>query len=230
MRARARRAGSIRPAVRSPVAYVFGQGAGHVSLGQGLYVVVVHGGRSRVVTLLSWPGSIAALQNPWRGLPRTALVLGSLLQSAGSTVPQHSPKPTRAAPGFSHQPRITTASPSSRNTRCSPPGNCHGVLAASGQLNQCPGLIERGARQVPLPSKSPGCRLQPLTVWVRQHLGNGPVRVAVAGAADGGIALPGLRHARRAQAHLQLNVESRRAPGWRVSRGKAVGPGRPQAG
>ncbi len=63
-----------------------------------------------------------------RGLPRTALVLGRLLQSAGSTVPQHSPKPTRAAPGFSHQPLITTASPSSRNTRCSPPGNCTGFL------------------------------------------------------------------------------------------------------
>ena len=95
---------------------------------------------------------------------RTALVRGRLLQSAGSTVPQHSPKPTRAAPGFRTSRESPPASPSSRNTRCSPPGSWR-VLAASGQLNQCPGLIERGPDKVPLPSKSPGCRLQPLTVW-----------------------------------------------------------------
>jgi hypothetical protein len=33
---------------------------------------------------------------------------------AGKTVPQHSPKPMRAAPGFSHQPRSTIASSSWR--------------------------------------------------------------------------------------------------------------------
>ena len=38
-------AGGVNQAGRQVAsAYVFGQGAGHVSLGQGLYVVVVHGG------------------------------------------------------------------------------------------------------------------------------------------------------------------------------------------
>ena len=49
-------------------------------------------------------------------------------QSAGSTVPLASPKPMRARPGRSHQPRRTTWSPSSRNTRDSP------VASGSGRV------------------------------------------------------------------------------------------------
>ena len=41
---------------------------------------------------------------------------------AGRTVPTHSPKPMRAAPGFSHQPRKMMASPSSTQVRTSPLG------------------------------------------------------------------------------------------------------------
>ena len=47
---------------------------------------------------------------------------------AGRIVPQQLPKPMRAKPCFSHQPRRTTASPSSRKVRCSPLGSCKGFL------------------------------------------------------------------------------------------------------
>src|SRR5258706_13504289 len=87
------------------------------------------------------------------------------IRLAGNAVPTHSPKPMRAAPGLPHQPRITTASPSSRKVRFSPFGSVNAFLPfrlSSSIEPACSGL---GPDCVPLPNMSPGCRLQPLTVW-----------------------------------------------------------------
>ena len=139
MRARARRAGSIRPAaVRSPVP-TSSAGARATSAW------------ARAVTSLSFMGRVAGCNTAVmarehsrnakpmaRPPPRTA-GCGPFASKCG----QHrAPALTKAharSARLSHQPRITTASPSSRNTRCSPPGNCTGFLLPVG-LNQCPRL------------------------------------------------------------------------------------------
>jgi hypothetical protein len=79
--------------------------------------------------------------------------------------PTHSPKPTRASSSVPHTPRIVISSPSSRNILFSPPA----IEIESLPLLLCSRKLPNSAGEVPLmvpePSKSPGWKGHPLTVW-----------------------------------------------------------------
>ncbi len=89
------------------------------------------------ITLAPARASVLAMANPIplvdpvtiADCPFSGFISGPQGQDrAGSTIPRHSPKPTRAAPGFSHQPRKMIASPSSSQDRVSPSGKLNGCL------------------------------------------------------------------------------------------------------
>src|SRR3984957_5056879 len=85
--------------------------------------------------------------------------------AAGVTRPAQSPKPMRTAPSRSQLPRITTSSPSSRKPRVSPVGSDSGVVPRRVNSRREPSASRVGPEMVPLASKSPGRRLQPLLAW-----------------------------------------------------------------
>ena len=78
---------------------------------------------------------------------------------------RHSPKPIDAAPGRRHAPRRITSSPSSRNPRVSPLGNTTGSVPRHDNSSSDPRSSCVGPDTVPLASRSPGRRLQPVRVW-----------------------------------------------------------------
>merc|ERR1712232_1463513 len=86
--------------------------------------------------------------------------------SEGSTVPLHSPKPSRKPSSFSHTPFKLILSPSCKNLRVtSPPFSLISFSPAHINSSKEPKLVSSGPEKVPLPSKSPGRMLHPLTVW-----------------------------------------------------------------
>src|SRR6266566_5188895 len=84
-------------------------------------------------------------------------------QSGGSTRPATSPKPTRS-PSPSHQPVIVSPSPSSSHFRVSPFGSLSGFAPRQVSSSMQPRDSSAAPLMVPLASKSPDSRLQPLTV------------------------------------------------------------------
>src|ERR1700688_1606996 len=84
---------------------------------------------------------------------------------AANTWPLQSPKPIRAKPGFSQKPRRMIASPSSTKLRPSPVASDTGAVPLQASSIIAPASPPVGPEIVPLPSTSPGCRLQPLIVW-----------------------------------------------------------------
>ena len=116
------------------------------------------------------------------GAPRGgAAKEGAPKPSAGSTVPRHSPKPMRTAPGFSHQPRRITASPSSRKARSSPRARQRdGPLAALTQFDQRASLGWRRAGDRAAAEQVAGLQVAAADRVVRDHLRDGPVLVAKA--------------------------------------------------
>ena len=83
----------------------------------------------------------------------------------GSTVAAQGPKPMRARPGRWHHARSVTVSPSCKNVRVSPPGSEMGTLPPCVSSMSEPPCPASGPDCVPLPSRSPGRRLQPLLLW-----------------------------------------------------------------
>jgi hypothetical protein len=84
--------------------------------------------------------------------------------SAASILPTHDPKPMVAYPCRQHLPRNVISSPSSKKPRRSRFGSATGfdpALVNSSMLLSSAGL---GPEIVPVPMRSPGCRLQPLMV------------------------------------------------------------------
>ncbi len=77
-------------------------------------------------------------------------------------VPAASPKPMRREACW-HQPRKMTVSPSSRKVRVSPAIES-GSLPPRVNSRSEPAALSSAPDCVPVPSKSPGCKLQPLTV------------------------------------------------------------------
>jgi hypothetical protein len=102
---------------------------------------------------------------------------------AGSTVPRHSPKPMRAAPGFSHQPRRMTVSPSARKGACSPvPASVRGWVPPWLSSTMAPASCGRGARDGAGAQQVAALQVAAAHGVLRQHLRHGPVLVAKAGA------------------------------------------------
>src|SRR4051794_20745011 len=91
----------------------------------------------------------------------TCLCEGSR-QLAGLTRPTHSPKPIRRLLSLSHQAFSVTSSPSSRKLRVSPLGSSSCCLPPSLISRSEPSPPALSVDKVPVPIRSPGCRLQPL--------------------------------------------------------------------
>merc|ERR1712113_191057 len=85
--------------------------------------------------------------------------------NAGSTVPLHSPNPSRNPSSFSHTPLRLILSPSCKNLRVtSPPLSLISFSPAHMSSSKEPKLPSTGPEIVPLPNKSPGRMLHPFTV------------------------------------------------------------------
>ena len=87
-------------------------------------------------------------------------------QTAGSTVPRHSPKPMRTAPSrlapAAQDHRVAVLEEGARlAVRQLRSAACRRAVSSSSE----PASSASGPTCVPVPSRSPGCRLQPLTVW-----------------------------------------------------------------
>ena len=94
----------------------------------------------------------------------------------------------RANPSRSHTPRSVTSSPSSRYRRVSPVGSVSGSLPRRVSSSRHPRDSRSRPDTVPLPSRSPGRRLQPLLAWcvsicaAVQYISRKLVRLSRAGA------------------------------------------------
>ena len=83
----------------------------------------------------------------------------------GETRPDKSPDQSITALGRSHHARKITQSPSSRKVRCSSLPIRSGADPPTLSSTNEPASPAVGPDWVPVPNKSPGRRLQPLTVW-----------------------------------------------------------------
>ena len=151
------------------------------------------------------------------------------LARAGSTVPRHSPKPMRRKPSRSQQPRRITAVAVLEEGARLAVGQRDRLLAAlrSARAASRP-RSGVGPDSVPVPNRSPGCRLQPLTVWCATSCADRPVGVGDSSSAlSRSPAWPGLAHRRGLQPDLELDVDRAALRGWPASRGRAAAAGRP---
>src|SRR5262249_10768058 len=92
------------------------------------------------------------------------LTHSTAFQQAGKTRPVTSPNPIRELFPW-HHPVIVTRSPSCKNVRFSPSGNVSGFVPFHASSSRLPYESGVGPLMVPDASRSPGRRLQPLTVW-----------------------------------------------------------------
>src|SRR5262249_4268470 len=81
---------------------------------------------------------------------------------AETITPRHSPNPIVANPSRLQLPRSVTSSPSCRKVRLSPPRSARGSLPPQVSSSRQPRFSLAGPETVPLASRSPGRRLQPL--------------------------------------------------------------------
>ena len=150
------------------------------------------------------------------------------LKKRARIVPRHVPSPMRRNPSRSQNPRRITSSPSSRNFRCSPVGRVTGSLAARSQLQQASARGFGSAPEtVPLASRSPERRLQPLLAWcvsicaIVQYMSRKLLRPRTAGA------MPASRMRGREQRNLQPQSSATVSPDRSGREDKATARDRP---
>ena len=132
------------------------------------------------------------------------------------------------APSRSHQARRITASPSSRKVRVSPLGSVTGCLPPSVSSSSEPPCPGAGPDSVPVPSRSPGRRLQPLTVWCASSCADASsTRRGSSTARQRRAGMPGFAHRAVAQAAPRAAMSIAPLARLVARRGTASGCGSP---